>query len=126
MKKTCKLILKTGGYEIIVSSKSPEDASLIANTIVTDYLDLKLKTKILKAEKALDYLSEKLGEAKLSMDIAKNAAESFALKQNILSKEEFTLQSSRLEEFRTSIEKLTSNNELLEKYYEIIKSNELK
>ena len=117
--------LNTGGYEIIVSSESPEDASLIANTIVTDYLDLKLKTKILKAEKALDYLSEKLGEAKLSMDIAKNAAESFALKQNILSTEEFTLQSSRLEEFRTSIEKLTSNYKLLEKYYKIIKSNEL-
>ncbi len=118
--------LKTGGYEIIVSSESPEDASLIANTIVTDYLDLKLKTKILKSEKALDYLSEKLGEAKLFMDIAKNAAETFALKQNILSEEEFTLQSSRLEEFRTSIEKLTSNYELLKKYYELIKSEELK
>ncbi len=118
--------LTTGGYEIIVSSESPENASLIANTIVTDFLELKLKTKIQKAEKALDYLSEKLGEAKLSMDIAKNEAESFALKQNILSEEEFTLQSSRLEEFRTSIEKLTSNYELLEKYYELIKSKELK
>ena len=59
------------------------------------------------------------------MDIAKNAAESFALKQNILSTEEFTLQSSRLEEFRTSIEKLSSNNKLLEQYYELIKSNKL-
>ncbi len=117
--------LNTGGYEIIVRSESPEDASLIANTIVTDYLDLKLKTKILKAEKALDYLSEKLGEAKLSMDIAKNAAESFALKQNTLSKQEFTLQSRRLEEFRTSIEKLTSNYKLLENYYKLIKSNDL-
>ena len=43
--------LNTGGYEIIVRSESPEDASLIANTIVTDYLDLKLKTKILKPKK---------------------------------------------------------------------------
>ena len=118
--------LKTGGYEIIVSSENPEDAALIANTIVTDYLDLKLKTKISKAEKILDYLSEKLGKAKLSMDIAKNAAQSFALKQNILSEQEFNLQSSRLEEFRISIEKLTSNYELLEQYYELIKSNVLK
>ncbi len=117
--------LKTGGYEIIVSSESPEDASLIANTIVTDFLELKLKTKILKSEKALDYLSEKLGEAKLSMDIAKNEVETFALKQNILSQQEFRLQSSRLEEFRTSIEKLTSNYKLLEQYYKLIKSDEL-
>ena len=112
--------------KLLFFSESPEDASLIANTIVRDYLDLKLKTKILKSEKALDYLSEKLGEAKLLMDIAKNAAETFALKQNILSEEEFTLQSSRLEEFRTSIEKLTSNYELLKKYYELIKSEYLK
>merc|ERR1712113_774668 len=69
LKKNLKInALNTGGYEIIVSSKNPEDASLIANTIVTEFLDLKLKTKISKAEKSLDYLSDKLGEAKLSMD----------------------------------------------------------
>ena len=94
--------------------------------MLTIFLDLRLKNKILKAEKTLDYLSDKLSEAKLSMDIkAKNAAEFFALKQNILSQQEFKLQSGRLEEFRTSIEKLTVNHEL-EKYYELIKSNKLK
>ena len=98
--------LKTGGYEIVVTMANPETAALIANTIATEYLKLRLKTKILKSDKALAYLSEKLSIAKNEMENSNQEAAVFALERNILSSQEFVVQSNRLKEFRVTITKL--------------------
>ncbi len=118
--------IRSGGFQVIVHSESPEDASTIANTIVTKFLELRLKLKIAKSEKSIDYLYGKLGDAKIKMDDASNAAEVFALEQNVLSNQEFATQSRRLKEFRTSIEKIENNYAELQNYLNLINADKVK
>ncbi len=118
--------LNTGGYQVEVSSTNPDDAALIANSVVKKFLDLRLQIKISKAEKSLEYLSQKLADAKVKLDSAKNAAEIFALEQNVLSNEEFSIQSRRLKEFRSSLEKLKESIAQLNNFHDSIKSGEIK
>ena len=99
---------------------------MLANTVVNNFLELRLNAKISKSEKSLEYLSEKLSEAKTKMDKAKNNAEVFALEQNILSNQEFATQSRRLKEFRSSIEKLNKNYNELNNYLKLIQSKQIK
>lgn len=108
--------ISTGGYRVIVNSINPSDAALLANTIVNEFLDLRLRVRISKSEKSLEYLSKKLSEAKIRMENARGAAEKFALARNVLSNAEFENQSRRLKEFRITIEKLNSTQEKLEYY----------
>ena len=117
--------VKTGGFQVVAKSINPEDAAIIANTVVNKFLEMRLKRRIEKSEKSLDYLSQKLGEAKFKMDDAKNAVEIFALEQNVLSNEEFASQSRRMKEFRGSILKIEGNIKRLNNFTNIIKLNNL-
>ncbi len=122
--------IETGGYEVIVTTSDPKVSSLIANTIAEDFIKLRLKNKIVKSDKALSYLSEKLALAKSNLEIATTEVENFKLERNVLSRLEFENQSNRLNEFRVSIAKLRENLKNLEKIYinlkNIKESNNLK
>ena len=99
--------VSTGGFEVIAHSINPNDAALIANTVVNSFLELRLKEKISKSERSLDYLASKLADARTKMETAKGAAELFALEKNVLSNQEFATQTRRLKEFRITIDKLS-------------------
>ena len=79
--------LSTGGYEILVTTNNAKKSALIANKIAEHFLKIRLQNKIIKSEKALSYMSEKLNNAKLDMEIAHRKVETFALERNVLSTE---------------------------------------
>ncbi len=118
--------LKTGGYAVTVTSKDPAKAALIANTIVSNFLQYRLNKKINKSEEALNYLSNKLSEAKIEMEEANKKGEIFALERNVLSNEEFINQTNRLKEFRNTIDKIDLQLEKLLYYQKLINGENFK
>ena len=98
--------VRTGGIEVVVSTSDPKKSALIANEITKIFLESRLENKIKKSDKTLSYLAKKLGEAQVDMDIADKRIEKYILEENLLSAQEFELQTRRLREFRSSIRDL--------------------
>lgn len=96
----------SGGYVVLVTSESGTKAALIANTIVKEFLDLRLRSKIQKSEKSLEYLYSALRDRKAELNKAISNLENFTLERNLLSEKEFKQQAARLGEFRKKIKEI--------------------
>ena len=99
-------VTKSGAYKIVASSKDPSKAADLANTVMNEFLKLKLDTKIKNTELSLSYLSKTLTSFKVDLDTTNDKIEKFQLENNILSQNEFKLQAVRLNEFRTKISEI--------------------
>jgi hypothetical protein len=86
-----------------VITTDPKKSAKIANSVTQSFLELRLKNKNKKADQTLDYISLKLGEARVVMETSITDVELYTIENNILSAQEFFAQSKRLREFRLSI-----------------------
>lgn len=91
-------------FTITVVAEDPELAARIANAIAARYIVDQLDAKFEATRLATEWLSERVGELKVNLEIAEAGVESFIAASSLVSEEALALQNRQLKESRDRVD----------------------